>query len=143
MNVTPTIQHLHGMIRSITGTDPAPGAEISEIVLPRRRWLLRSIYITFTTSAVVANRQIRLVIDDGSDNLFLITTSTLHPASLSYTYTFANFSMPEVLSYTNVIHSLPPLVLPPGSRIRTITLNLDPDDNYDAPQLLVEEWIDP
>ena len=143
MNVTPTIQHPHGLLRSITGTNPATGAEISETVPDRRRWLLRSIYITFTTSAVAANRQIRLVIDDGSDNLFLITTSTLHTASLAHTYTFANFSMPEVLSYTNVFHALPPLVLPPGSRIKTITLNLDPDDNYDAPQLLIEEWIDP
>ena len=65
-----------GRLRSITGTDPAAGVEISETVPTGVRWRLLSFAATFVTDGTVANRFPRLQIDDGA-NVILATTSTV------------------------------------------------------------------
>ncbi len=49
MLISPTINSVHGRIRSITGTDPDPRTEISETVPARRRWRPISIRFTLVT----------------------------------------------------------------------------------------------
>ena len=143
MNVTPTIQNLHGRLRSITGTNPDPGVEISETVPTRRRWRPQSIRIRLTTDATVANRNILLIIDDGTTPLTAITTTTPQTASKSINYYFSNIGAPEINTSPNHSLPFPPLTLPSGYRIITATENLQAGDDFSAPQLLVEEWIDP
>lgn len=143
MIIAPTINSIHGRLRSITGTDPAAQAEISETVPDRRRWFIKSIYFALVTDGTVANRRVSLILDDGTNILWKITCSTAHPASCNYTYSFAQIFAAETLSNCSCFHSLPFLALPAGARIRTSTDELKAGDNFSAPQLLVEEWIDP
>ncbi len=143
MDVSPTIQHPHGRIRSITGTDPAANTEISETVPARRRWLLRGLFFTLVTDVNVADRQITITIDDGTNILFQFTLSTTQPTSTTYAYSLAHILAAETKVITKVFHSLPPLPLQAGYRIYTYTPAKEAGDNFSAPQLLVEEWIDP
>lgn len=69
MLVPPTIQHLHGHLVSITGTDPAASVEISEIVPDRRRWAIKSIFFTLVTDGTPDNRDVSLILDDGTNTL--------------------------------------------------------------------------
>ncbi|MBA7609565.1 hypothetical protein ES703_16756 [subsurface metagenome] len=143
MDVSPTIQHLHGRIISITGTDPAAQTEISETVPARRRWSIKSIFFHLITDVTVANRHVSLIIDDGTNELWRITCANAHPASCDTTYSFAQIAATEALVDCACFHPLPDLSLPAGARIRTSTPLLKAGDNFSAPQLLVEEWIDP
>ncbi len=143
MLVSPTIQHLHGRLLSITGTDPASGAEISLTVPARRRWKIISIRFVLVTDATVVDRTVRLKFDDGTIALFHIASDTVQTASQERKYEFKLQPVPQFLVATDFHLPLPHLSLAAGFRIITITLNLQAGDNLSAPQLLVEEWIDP
>ncbi len=143
MLISPTINSVHGQILSITGADPDAGAEISEVVPARRRWRILAVRFTFVTDATVANRLVHLHIDDGTNTFVDICVTTAHEASATKTYNFSNFGSTQ-LNPTNCLYiPLPPLPLSPGFRIRTATDLKEDGDNFSAPQLLVEEWIDP
>ena len=143
MLISPTINHVHGRIRSITGTDPAADTEIIETVPARRRWKILSIRFLLTTDANVADRINNLTIDDGTIALLYLVPPSVHPASTSFRYNYANFDSPQAPLNDQYLIQLPPLILSPGYRIQTSTINMQAADNYTAPQLLVEEWIDP
>ncbi len=143
MDVSPTIQHPHGRIRSITGTDPAAGAEISETVPERRRWRILAFRFSLVTDDPVADRIVHLLLDDGTNIFADVCVTTAHQASVTKVYNFSNFGSTQ-LNPTNCLYiPLPPLPLSPGFRIRTVTDLLEVTDDFSAPQLLVEEWIDP
>ena len=143
MDVSPTIQRRHGRIRSITGTNPNAGVEISETVPDRRRWILHSINFQLVTSATVANRTIRFIITDGTNIIFHMIASTTQTASLTHIYYYSNLGTDEIISTGYRTYALPPIPLMAGYIIKTITPGLENDDNFSAPQLLVEEWTDP
>lgn len=143
MDVSPTIQHLHGRIRSITGTDPAAGAEISETVPARRRWKLTGILFTLATDAAAANRRVILVIDNGTNTIYALPSDTLQTASQARLYLFTPQPVAQFQIVNDFFLPLPILSLAPGYQIFTNTTALQAGDNYSAPQLLVEEWIDP
>lgn len=132
-----------GVIRSIAGTNPGVGAEISETVPPNARWRLRSIVTVLATDATVANRETVLLLDDGAAIYAAIPTGVNQAASLSRTITFAQGVDRFALATAAVIAApAPDVVLMGGHRIRTSTANLQAGDDYAAPQLLVEEWIE-
>ncbi len=139
----PSIESFHGDIRSITGADPAAGDEITITVPTRRRWRIHAIHITLITDATVADRQIIFWIDDGASVLYRYTLTTIQTASLTNLYSFAPSSTPEIATTTKIVVPIPMFVLPAGCRIQTLTTNIQAGDNYNAPQILVEEWIDP
>jgi hypothetical protein len=132
-----------GRLRSITGTDPAAGVEISETVPAGVRWRLHAFRLTFVTSAVVANRIPTLFIDDGSIRVFG-AASAAQPASQTLQYYWASYGAKDTATSQAALQLvLPtPLILGPGYRIQTATTLLDVGDNYGAPQYLVEEWIE-
>ncbi len=143
MLISPTINSVHGRMVSITGTDPAVNTEILEVAPDRRRWRLCSVYFTLVTDVNAANRQISIIIDDGTNTLLHLTIQTVQTASTTRNYTLANFSVTEVLVGDDLFHPFPPLCLPAGFRFRTETADRQAGDNFSAPQALVEEWIDP
>ncbi len=143
MLISPTINNFHGLIRSITGTDPAAGDEISETIPDRRRWLIRSFAFTLVTSVTLANRYVRIIVDDGTNRLFSFEINNVQSNSKTFDYSFANMNVDETFVNFSLFHPIPVFTLFPGCRIRTTTSNLQIDDNYSALQLLVEEWIDP
>ncbi|MBA7545413.1 hypothetical protein ES705_37781 [subsurface metagenome] len=143
MDVSPTIQHPHGRIRSITGTDPAAGAEISETVPDRRRWRILAVRFSLTADATVADRVVHLTIDDGTNVIADICVTTAHAASITKVYNFSNFGSTQLNPTTCLYIPLPPLPLMEGYHITTVTELMEAGDDFSAPQILVEEWIDP
>lgn len=132
-----------GVIRSITGTDPAAGAEISETVPTNARWRLIHARALLVTSAVVANRTASWLIDDATNVVIQQYGNFNQAASLTVTYSAGAFGTFGATAGAFIDVALPPdLILPGGFRIRTATLSMDVGDNWGAPQLLVEEWIE-
>jgi hypothetical protein len=132
-----------GVIRSITGTDPAAGVEISETVPTNARWRVFGVAATLVTDATVANREAALVLDDGTTVNSRSPSRFNHAASLTRLYSFApQHRIVAVATDTTQTPPMPDAILMGGARVRTITTNLQAGDNWSAPQLLVEEWIE-
>lgn len=132
-----------GVLRSIAGTDPAPGVEVSETVPTNARWRLFSFRVTFITSAAVANRQPVITIDDGTTILWqapaLTVLAASSTASLQASQTSPDVTSTALIQRVTLPHGL---LMQGGWRIRTVTASLDVADNYATPQLCVEEWIE-
>ncbi len=131
-----------GFIRTITGTTPGLGAEITETVPTGARWRLQVLSATLVTSAAVATRAPHLIIDDGANILFEITANGTQAASLTQRYSAGN-TMFSIISDAAVVQ-IPlseAIILQPGWRIRTLTGAIQAGDQYSAPQYSVEEWI--
>jgi len=133
-----------GALRSITGTTPAAGAEISETVPTGARWELLAFQTTFTASAAVATRIPILFVDDGANifsRLYCGTTITASQAwFLLWGQGLPNVS--EANTKTQQIALETGLRLAAGARIRTSTTAIQGADQYSAVQYLVREWIE-
>lgn len=133
-----------GTLSNATGTIPAAGAEVNELVPIGAARRLLAMRVQLTTSAVVGNRVVLLVIDDnGGNTVGAFPSPFSHPPSTPISYTFA----PGGVSATAVVNQVTiagPADLPlrSGSRIRTVTIGMDPGDQYGEPRQLVEEWIE-
>jgi hypothetical protein len=142
--VPPTDQFIagQGSLRTIIGTNPAAGAEISETVPANTRWRLISLHANLTTSAVVANRVVHVQLDDGANLFFQSDPNENQPASSLFGYNFTSGPLLNSALSQQVMLPLPltPL-LGPGYRIRTLTAALDGGDDWNAPVYLVEEWL--
>lgn len=132
-----------GIIRRVTGTDPAAAAEISETVPTGARWRLLNLLVTLVTDGNAANRDPRLTIDDGATvyvdqalgaNVTASTTTQINMASRVIRNAIAQARTLSI--------PIPDLVLLAGHRLITITTNIQAGDNYGAPELLVQEWLE-
>lgn len=130
-----------GRMRTITGTNPAAGVEISETVPAGVSWVLRSIAFSLTTSATAANRAVRVVLDDGATIFLRTGGNTTQTASQTLDYVAADFGVVGTIGTQTVLVGmpLPPYRLLPGHRVRTITINFQAGDDFTAPVLEVEE----
>jgi hypothetical protein len=132
-----------GIVRSITGSDPAAGAEISETVPTGARWRLLAIRFVLVTDATVANRNPALLFDDGTNEYFAARGADNQTASLTVTYTGGQGLNREASVSSRAVIALPAgVVLLAGHRIRTSTAGIVAGDNYGAPQYLVEESLE-
>jgi hypothetical protein len=132
-----------GYIRSITGTTPALGADISETVPSGARWELLAFQGALTASAVVANRQPWFVIDDGVNLLKRSLSTQATVASTTSTYYADNPGIaPQASTQSALWSTILPIMLAPGFRIRTITSAIDVGDQWTSPKYLVRQWTD-
>jgi len=135
-----------GLLRSIMGTDPAAGSEIAETVPTNARWRLRSIRFRLVTDPTVVDRYVRMVVDDGANILFETILPPAQAESLTRTYVFISGWPLSETAFDGVgtirIPLLPDLIMFQGWRIRTITSNLQTGDDFGAPWLFVEEWLE-
>lgn len=132
-----------GLLRLITGTDPAANVEISETVPTGARWKLRSFRFAFVADANVANRTIVLTIDDGATTLFETSSAVAVTANQTPVYNAAPGL--QFFTYGTLAYHLPlpgELWLPAGARIKTVTTNRQVGDNYGAPLYAVEEFLE-
>src|SRR5215207_5576683 len=132
-----------GMLRSITGTDPAAGAEVTESVPTGARWKIHSIKLLLVTDGNAANREIKLRVDDGTTIFASSGSAGAHAASTTKQYFFAAYSTEDTtnsLAICNVWPFFLPLLA--GWRFLTATDNIQVGDNYAAPQYLIEEWLE-
>lgn len=132
-----------GFIRSITGTVPAAGAEISETVPANLRWRLLAFRYSLTSAVAVANRETNLTMDDGVNIFVSDTSSTTQAASLTNIYSWMQNAQRQAAAQSALFTlPLPDVYLEGGFRIRTSTTNIQAADQYTAPQYLVQEWFD-
>jgi hypothetical protein len=132
-----------GRLRSVTGTDPAAGAEASDTVPAGLRWRLITYQITLVTSAVVNARNPSLIIDDGANIVHQSGANATTPASTTARYLWGAGVGAFGSTGNGNQGALPDnLTLPGGFRLRTSTALIDAGDNYGAPQFLVEEFIE-
>ena len=132
-----------GMIRSITGTDPAAGAEISESVPAGARWILRGFVATLVTSGDVATRYVRWTLDDGTTIFNKSESGGTQTATLTRLYiandmNFSTGTAPDIY----VPWFIGGILMAAGYRLKTVTDNFQAADNWGAPQLSAEEWIE-
>ena len=138
-NPTPFI----GRVQTMGGTDPAAGAEISETVPAGEVWHLRAIRFTLVTSATAATRVVHLRIADGSNVYFECIANASQTASLTRQYS----GQPTQTTITDttgteIIIPIPAnLYLNTGWTISTVTTALQAGDNYQAPTMLIENFI--
>lgn len=132
-----------GMLRSITGTDPAANTEITEAVPTNARWAFHGAYFTLVTDANPANRRVFVTLSDGA-NVYLASVSASTQAASSTEYYSVGGHGVSSASVSGV-HFVPlPDAIPmfQGWQIDTLTSNMQVGDNYSAPQITVEEWIE-
>src|SRR5574337_660004 len=132
-----------GLISAATGTDPAAGVQISETVPIGGRWRIRSVRATLVTSAVVAARQVHLVIDDGATIILESVCTSTQAASLTRNYNAAAYGASPGSVASELYILIPPdLVLFQGWRIRTAVDLFDAGDNWGAAEIWIEAWTE-
>lgn len=135
-----------GVLRSVAGTDPGVGVEITETVPTDARWRLLSMRFSLVTSGDAGLRRVHLVVDDGVTTLVELAAADTQTISLTRNYNCAPDGFARVAQDSEIYIPLPQeLMLLQGFRLRTSTTAFDtaaPEDNFGAPQLLVEEWIE-
>lgn len=130
-----------GVLRSVTGSTPAAGADISESVPGNRRWQLIAFRATLNTSAAVASRVPQFTLDDGANIFFSMGPNTTEPASQAFKFVFAPGMQLTTDQNQNLSIPAPNVTLLKGGfRIRTITANIQAADQWTAPQYLIQEW---
>lgn len=133
-----------GTLKSITGTNPAAGTEISETVPANAVWKPLSISYSLVTATTAADRFPQPVLDDGTNVYYAPPSFGAHAANLTKTYNIADVEINASTSTVNVNIPLPAgIVLQSGHRFKTNTSGIQAEDNYSAPQLYVEEWHQP
>lgn len=121
------------------GSDPAANTEFSVAVPGSEVWEVISLTATLVTDANAANRRVRLIVDDGTTTVAELVASADHTAGLTVQYTFARgVSDGGAVAVGALQVGLPPLILLPGYRLRSSTLNIQATDNWGAPALLVK-----
>jgi len=132
-----------GLLRSITGTDPAAGVEVIETVPTNARWRLRSLRAVLVTDATVATRTVGIRVDDGATLVLNFPGVTTQAASLARAYNVAEYGFQPSAAGSDIFFYIPFLVsLPQAWRIFTNTTNRQAGDDWGAPQMAVEEWIE-
>lgn len=131
-----------GRIRSITGTDPAAGVEISETVPTGAVWRVLAATVLLVTDATVANRAVVWTIDDGTTNLYKLWPGVSQTASQSIRHVISRQGAYRGSDNNSYFHTPAfEMWLPSGYRIRTETNSLQAGDNFAAPLLLIKEWL--
>lgn len=127
-------------IRSVAGTNPAAGAEITETVPADARWRLLSLSAALVTNATVANREAALVLDDGTSITLRSPTRQNQAASLTRNYSwFDGATLTTPVTDPAFTAPIAGPLLAPAHRIRTVTTNLQAGDDWSAPQFLIQE----
>ena len=133
-----------GVLRSITGTTPGAGADISEVVPAGARWELLAFAFSLTTAVTVANRAPLLTIDDGANVYFRSSVNVNQTASTTWNYQAMQGYGSPAISQVLALQFPEPIDdrLGAGHRIKPVTAALQAGDQYTAPQYLVREWLE-
>lgn len=123
------------------GTD---ADEISETVQASHVWDVENIAMTLVADANAANRNTSLVIEDGSGNeIYRQVISNPITASQTAKIFASKWGGSQPTDDTLVHYLTLPneLLLPAGFIIKTETENIQPGDNYDAPIVMVRDYL--
>jgi hypothetical protein len=133
-----------GILRSITGTQPAAGANILEVVPTGARWRLRSIHVRLVTANAGGTRTVQLGIDDTISTFLQLQPNQTQALNTTVDNFATAGSFLGVAAAGSTYWSLPPdVVLFQGWAFRTSVLGINAADQFAAPIYEVEEWLEP
>ncbi len=119
--------------------DPDPGLQIVYAIPDTFDWHLLAIGFTFTTSAAVANRVVRIAPILGGLTVAAAVSPVTQAASLSYIYTFmVGITAPGLVDTNRVMVNLPLMRFPVGSSIRTDIDLMDGNDDIEQAYAIVQ-----
>lgn len=130
------------LIRPIVIPNPGAGQEVTLATPGDATWELISLRLTFTASAVVANRHPSLVIADADAKEFLRIDPQLVVAAAGVVDVNFAAGLGYVQAANPTLFGLPgdPFRIPPGWTVKTSTALLDVADAYTNIRAIVREW---
>jgi hypothetical protein len=130
------------IVRQVSAV-PAAGAELSYTVPTGVRQRIVSGFCQLTCSAVAQDRQISLIIDDGTNIMFQVFTKQNATAGSTKWVSLNSGTAFQDTGDSQIEIGIPvhPVLLQ-GYRLRTQTFTLDVGDQFTALNLLVEQWIE-
>ena len=133
-----------GHIRVITGTAPAAGSDWSETVPTGALWRVNSAVSTLVCDATVINRTMHLIFDDGANVVYRALVNSNLVAGQTGQMVFGIAGAAGVTTSISPHGFIPQdMRLPAGFRIRSSTVGLQAGDDFSAPVLMVEEFMNP
>jgi hypothetical protein len=132
------------VMRTIIGTTPAAGVNISEAVPTGARWQLLAFFTTLTTSAAAGNRGVQVSAFSGATVVAFAQFPQTQGPGVGVNYEVAQ-GMVQATGYSTTTFMMPwpsGLRLPAGTTIQTQTAALDAGDQYAAPKYTVLEWLE-
>ena len=143
--VTREGQILPGAVRSIPVPQPPAGQDWAVQVPGGKQWRVLSGSALFATSAAVANRVPRILLQDDNGIYFRGGETQSLVAGFTFWQSFG-IDVPNSNSgsaATPSIHTLPDIWMQPGDELVMSTLAIDAADQWSAIYLRVEElWFD-
>jgi len=131
-----------GNIRTITGSDPAAGAEFSEAIATNSRLKLRAIKVTFVTDATSATREVTVTNSDGATVFSEQLPVTTHVASTTRVYTWARGGHSQIPAVSQIITTnFPDYILDQAYVTASLTKSIKAGDDFAAPLLHGEEFL--
>lgn len=133
-----------GYIRTIAGTTPGAGADISETVPAGARWELVRLYSWLTTSVVVGDRTVTIALSSPAITTFRSSATNSQPGAFVRNYTWGQ-NLPPHIDNTNLAQdsSLPALTfLLAGERFTTAINNRNAGDQWGQVNYVVREWLE-
>jgi hypothetical protein len=121
---------------------PAAGAEWSVVVPNGSVWDVLTARAVLNTSAVVANRNVRVTVSDGTTELGRVGAAVAQPASIVGVHSFGLQDAPDFAGAGGLTfnHPLPATRVVGNGVIASLTQNLDVGDQWSGIALQVMEW---
>lgn len=138
-----SIRRSGGVLKLVTGSDPAAGAECQDAVPAGKEWRLIGIKHQLVTDGNAATRRVHITLDDGTTVFKRHASNATQAASLTQHYSFGGPQVGTAVLDLYVTDPFPEIALPAGYRINTVTVNKQAGDNYAAPLYYVEEFDAP
>jgi hypothetical protein len=132
-----------GVIRTIVGTFPAPPSEFSESVPTGAQWELLAVTSRIITDATAGDRRPRLEIQLFPDTYLRSAIDPgIPPSSFARVTWFPGAIFPSAYDSGAVTGALPArLIVPAGGIIFCTTAGKALADSWEAPRLIVREWL--
>lgn len=132
-----------GTIRFVIGTQPAAGAELSETVPAGARWRVLGWRSALTTSATASDRRPTARARSGANAICRWNAPVVQPASYVSTYMWGagGWGNTPVFAFSSE-WAMNEVILLAGQILDTLTTNIQSGDQWAAPAMLVEEWIE-
>jgi hypothetical protein len=132
-----------GTWRIVPGTAPAAGADFVDTVPANTRWLVVAVAYQLAAAVAVANRTPVLTVDDGANVIWETFNNVAVTSGQTAKYRAGAGVTLNTVNTLDVQDALPEaLLLPAGSRIRSVTGGIQAADQFGAIFYNVEEWLD-
>lgn len=135
-----------GVLRQFSGTDPAVSIELDETVPTGARWELVSFFSQLVTDATVGARAPVLRLETSGGGIMAQSAANVGvTASSSRGFGWAQ-GMPIETNIGSIgvaqmgLPTNPTLIA--GNHILTVTANIAAGDNWQAPDIIVKEWLE-